>query len=112
MTTQHFLFDKERPIYFGWVAIEKFESLTGITFSKMGDALQNMSASTMIDFCYAGLYGGAKKERIEVDFERDDVAEWLDEVKDLSKMIEAFVACMPMAGNETKKKPITQKTKI
>lgn len=103
MTTQLVKFDKNRPVFFGWVAIEKFESLTGIGISKMGEALNNMSASTMIDFCYAGLYAGAKKEKIEIDFDRDDVANWLDEVEDIEKMIQAYLSSMPLVQKSERK---------
>ncbi len=96
MKPQFIKFDKKRPVFFGFSAMAVFEEETDIKFSKIADALQDMSIQNTIAFVYAGLVGGAKKTKKEVDFSIDDVADWLDEVEDLEKVFESFINCMPM----------------
>ena len=104
-------FDKMRPVFFGWAAVEKFEELTKIPFANMGEALSDMKADVLISFVYAGLYGGATKTKQPVDFTRDDVVNWLDDIESdkLGDIMNTYIACMPMAGGgasvvESKKK--------
>ena len=102
MKPQKVKFDKYRPVFFGWSAIEKFEEMTDIPFAEMGEALQNMKATVLIAFIYAGLYGGAKKTKTAIDFDREDVINWLDEVDNLELVMKSYIDCMPISGSESK----------
>ena len=100
MKVKKIKFDKLRPVYFGWNAIAVFEEETGIAFAEMGEAMSNFKAKDLIAFVYAGLVGGANKNKVEIDFSLNDVGDWLDEVEDLEKIFEAYMQCMPMTENK------------
>ena len=102
-------FDKKRPVFFGFSAMAVFEEETGIKFAKIGEVMQDMSIKNTIAFVYAGLVGGAKKNKIEIDFDSDDVANWLDEVEDLEKVFMAYIEAMPKMEGKVDSKPTSKK---
>jgi len=95
-------FDKKRPVFFGFAAMAVFEEETGTQFSKIAETLQDMTIKNTIAFVYAGLVGGAKKIKEDIDFDIDDVADWLDGVTDLEKVFQTFIEAMPMMDNTDK----------
>lgn len=88
---------KERPIAFGYAVAYAYESQTGGNYNELifrvatemeqaGQALSDndlirvatsMHVKPMTDLVYFGLKYAHRKEGIDVDFEVEDVAEWL-----------------------------------
>jgi hypothetical protein len=94
-------FDKKRPVFFGFAAIAKFEELTGAKMAEMDKVLSEGKVADMIAFAFSGVYGGAKKEKLEIDFDIDDVANWLDDIEDLEQLFAVYMDCMPMVKSGT-----------
>ena len=96
---------KLRPVFFGFFAFKVFEDETGIPFSKMGESLQNMTVETLTAFIYAGLMSGYKRDKLQVDFVRDDIYDWLDEYdQGIDHLVTVFANSMPnaVAGKNVK----------
>lgn len=68
-----------RPVRFGFSALWHYEQRTGrnalTDFAAMQSGLA--SVSLMIDLLFAGLCAGARHEKKPVDFEQEDVADWI-----------------------------------
>jgi hypothetical protein len=103
---------ENRPVYFGLAALAKLEQLTGVRISGMDKMLADLSIDNLISFVFAGLYGGHKKERKDIDFSIDDVMDWLDDYmesgQNIETLMEVYMSCMPLMKNE-ETKPASKK---
>jgi hypothetical protein len=104
----------KRPIRFGFAGLYEYEVETGrkalSDFAQMQGGLENTSIIVLVDFVSAGLRAGYKAAGIGVDFEKYDVADWIQETGVLEKVMTAFAESFPQAGNgvtgkATKAKP-------
>ena len=95
---------KERPINFGWGALELFEELTGISGYDWS-ALQKMKMKDSRMLIYSGFVNGAEVTGKEVDFNPDDVKRWLNEdMSLLESVMEIFIHDMAPPETDQKKK--------
>ena len=71
---------QEYPIHFGYAALAHFERRSGISFDKLGEALQRGTMlNSILDLAFCGFYSGHRKESLKFPFEStDDVADLLD----------------------------------
>lgn len=87
---------KKRPVSFGFYAFKVFEDETGISFTKMGESLENMNVDILTAFIYSGLCSGAKKSNQAIDFSRDDIYDWLDDFSgSIDSIVKVFTDSMP-----------------
>lgn len=95
---------RKRPVFFGFYAFKVFEDETGIKFSKMGESLEDMSIEVLVAFIYAGLVNGSKKENKEIDFEKEDVFNWLDDyLGSIEDIMTVFTSSIPSVISGEKK---------
>ena len=114
--TQHIqIGGKLRPVRFGFAGLLEYEKQTGrkalADFAELSKGIEQVSISLMVDMVYSGLLSGCRAEKINVDFDEWDVAEWITENQEaVQKVMEAFADSFQKAGNAgpgkaTKTKP-------
>lgn len=105
---------EKRPVRFGWAGLLEYEQQTGrkalADFATLSGGIENVSITVMVDLVYYGLTSGHRKAGVNVDFDKDDVAEWLGEDQSiLERVMEAFASAFEQGkgGNGKKGKPKT-----
>lgn len=98
MTTFIELGGQQRPVRFGYAGLYNYEVTTGrnalADFAKMQDGFQSVSVVHLVDLVYSGLLSGYKSEKRNVDFEKEDIVEWLDS-DTILEVMKAFAASFP-----------------
>ena len=118
---------KERPIAFGHAVAYSYETQTGGNYNELlikvggeldaaGKAVQDddmarvataMHVKPLTDLVFAGLRYAHRKEGVEIDFEADDVAEWIfSDGEAMNQCITALFESLPKAEPTAKKKPL------
>ena len=97
---------KDRPIRFGFAGLLEYEKRTGrkalADFAELSSGIQGVSVTMIVDLLYAGLASGCRKEKVNVDFDDDDVADWItDDQSAVEKVMTAFADSFPQGGNAT-----------
>jgi len=103
---------KLRPIHFGWYSFKIFEQETGIPFTKLRAALQEANVEILVVFVYSAICGGYNKLSKEVDFEKNDIYNWMDDYSgDINELFELLIASLPanLAQINKKKAAIMKK---
>jgi len=106
MTEQIELGGQMRPVRFGMAAMLEYEQQTGrkvlADFAMWSGGIENVSIETMIDLLYYALTCGHRKQGVNVDFDKFDVADWIMESPDAYTVaMEKFtLAFRRIAGNE------------
>lgn len=110
---------KQRPVRFGWPALLEYEKRTGgnalADFQQMAEGLQGASVTTMVNLVLCGLAAGYRSERIQVDFDEYDVADWIgadfqsifEQITTL--FVQSFEQGNGQAGPAKKPKPAPQR---
>lgn len=106
---------ESRPVRFGFSALWHYEQRTGrnalTDFAQMQSGLA--SISFMIDLLFAGLCAGARHEKLKVDFEQGDVADWIgSDMNVLQHAATLFAQSFEKAGEGDVQKKIKPLTKI
>jgi hypothetical protein len=73
---------KTRPIVFGMSTLAAYCHEKRIALTRMEQAFADMTLQDTIDLIYHALVSGARRYRIEPDFDRVDVTTWIDEDTD------------------------------
>ena len=112
MTEQIEIGGHKRPVRFGWAGLLEYEQQTGrkalADFASLSGGIENVSITVLVDFVYYGLTSGHKKAGVNVDFEKDDVADWIGQDQSvMEKVMEAFTKAFEQGkeGNAEKGKP-------
>jgi hypothetical protein len=87
---------KSRPINFGIGALAQYCGERKIPLTAMESAFAEMNLLDMIDLMYHALVAGCRRARVDVDFEREDITDWLEEDGALAVAMEAFAASQSM----------------
>ena len=117
---------KERPLAFGHAVAYHYETFSGGNYNELlikvggeleaaGRAVQDndlvrvataMHIKPLTDLVFAGMKYAHRKEGIEIDFEAEDVAEWLfGDSEAMQRCIAALFESLPQnAGKDAKKK--------
>ena len=94
--------DIERPIKFGVWAIKEFAKIKGMDLDTVIGTLDKLGTEDTISLIYCGFLYGAKVEKIEIDFDEDDVWFWIDEDPDLAnKVMNVFSKNAPNPKKDT-----------
>jgi hypothetical protein len=99
----------ERPVLFGFAALYQYEQRTGRNALKDFAAMQGGEASItlLVDLLYSGLCAGSRSDGEKIDFEPQDVAEWIGgDFGIFEKVAKAFTEAFPPADGEKKKMPL------
>ncbi len=113
-----FIGGKNRPCKLSIFALQKFCELRKCKISEAADFLNaEISAGNIItvaDMLYCGLWGGARREKVEMNFTRDDVYDWVDDegYSIFQKLSDIFASGMGMKETielEKKKAAVPQK---
>lgn len=67
--------DKQRPIYFGFLAYKIYEKKTG---NNAFSGFANINAGDFVALAEAGFLAAAEYCNLEIDFTESDVMQWLD----------------------------------
>jgi hypothetical protein len=94
---------KHRPINFGISALGMYCREKGIPLTRMEGAFQDMDLQDLTNLIYFALLAGHRRARVQVDFEKDDVLDWLDDTESFTRAMEAWNASQQT--EEAKKKP-------
>jgi len=91
-----------RPIRFGMAALYMYEQLTGrAAISDFASiTAQDVKLSVIVDLVYSGLVCGYDKNKVQIDFDKYDVADWLggnDGV--IESVLEQFAESFPKSKN-------------
>lgn len=102
---------QKRPVRFGWAGLLEYEQQTGrkalADFNSLSGGLENVSITVIVDLVYYGLTSGHRKAGVNVDFEKDDVAEWIGQDRGIMEQVmEHFVKAFEgKEGNAEAGKP-------
>jgi len=91
-TTMINIGEKERPIKFGTNQTAEYCQVRGLTLAQYQAELSSVEAmgvDVVRDLLYSALFAGCKAQKIDVDFDRYDVGEWLDDM-DQAELDKAF----------------------
>lgn len=80
---------KDRPIVFGMSTLAAYCHAKKVPLVKMEKAFTDMTLMDTIDLIYYALISGCRKNKIEPDFDRFDLDNWIDE--DANAFAEAMV---------------------
>ncbi len=98
---------KERPFRFSLYAIQAYCEMKNISFtefaSKANQIITGKDIDGLIDVLYAGLMGGAHREKIPCDFTREQVGDWVDDAgfQAIPVIIKAFTESIMDKKKET-----------
>lgn len=101
---------KERPVLYGMSALLAYEKNTGR--NALDDFLEldgdKVSVTLMANLLYYGVWNGYRAERLTVDFDEYDVADWAVEPGVFQRAMEIFKDAFPSSAakedaNGTKK---------
>lgn len=86
---------EERPLKFGVQQSINYSQLRNQSVSKQYDDLLNIGTddgSIVRDLIWSALKDGARKEKLEFDYEPEDIADWMDELTadEVTKFVEAL----------------------
>lgn len=93
---------KDRPIKFGTNQSSRYCEIRDIDLPQMQDELSdlaNSDGSAIRDLLYSALWAGCKTAKIEVDFDRYDLGDWIDEMdqKEMDKAFQFLINSEPKA---------------
>lgn len=93
---------KDRPVLYGMSALLAYEKNTGRNALDDFLALDSnaVSVTLMTDLLYYGLWNGYRAEKMEVDFDEYQVADWTTEPGVFKKAMELFQSAFPAAAKE------------
>ena len=110
MTEQIHIGGQLRPVRFGWAGLLEYEQQTGrkalADFAEFGN-VGGVSVTVMTDLVFYGLICGHRTEKVAVEFDKYDVADWIGEQPDiLEKVMATFTKSFPDdTGNAKAGKP-------
>jgi hypothetical protein len=95
---------KQRPVRFGFAGLLEYEKRTGrnavLDFQTLSEGLQSASVTMMVDLVLCGLLAGHRTERVSIEFDEYDVADWItDDIGAVERIMTAFVESFPQGGN-------------
>lgn len=93
----------ERPVRFGFSALYQYEQRTGRNPLTDFAAMQggNATISTMVDILYAGLCAGTRHLKQPIDFDQEDVADWIgSDMEVLQKAAAMFAESFEKSAGE------------
>lgn len=95
-TTEINIGGKLRPVKFGTNQSAMYCEVRGISLAKMQSELSNIEDSdggSIRDLIYSALWAGCKTDKIEVDFDRYDLGDWIDDMdqEELNKCFQVLV---------------------
>jgi len=99
-----------RPVRFGWAGLLEYEQQTGrkalADFAEFG-TVGGASVTVMTDLVYFGLVCGHRSAKQNIDFDKYDVADWIDEKPEiLERVMMTFTKSFPDdEGNAKAGKP-------
>lgn len=99
------VFKKERGLKFGTLSFGLFCEAEGIKLSEVEDRIKNPGHFTEINLMYAAAVAYCKIYGIEIDFTKEQVSAWIDEVGSsviANKMLDALKS--PSKKNTSQKK--------
>ncbi len=73
----------DRPFRLGIIALREFERITDKRAAELAEYVGSGTLEAQVNFIYCGLVGGAKSQRLPVDFTPDDVLIWADDNPDV-----------------------------
>lgn len=82
---------EERPFNFGSLVFSQFCDIKGITIDEIAAVFQNMSLSEMIKLTHLAAKDGCRKQKEEINFTYEDVADWFDGNSQLYTKVMNFV---------------------
>ena len=105
---------KDRPFNFGSLVMSQFCDLKGKKIDEIAEVFQNLTLSEMIKLTHMAAKDGCRKQREEVDFTYEDVADWFDgNAKLYSKVMDFVTEALPkvfdLDEDEAKKTAVKKK---
>jgi hypothetical protein len=94
---------KHRPINFGISALGMYCREKGIPLTKMEGAFEDMDLQDLTNLIYFALLAGYRRARVEVDFEKNDVLDWLDDTESFTRAMEAWNNSQTSSSDSKKK---------
>ena len=68
-----------RPVHYGFAALSEWCELTGHGIDDLSNIGKNLTLQAAIQLIYCGLKHGARRKKIDFNFNPDDVADWIDD---------------------------------
>lgn len=102
--------EKTRGLYFGTAMLLQLEEERGITISDLNQRMKERMVSTIVDIFYCAAVTYCKLNRIDVDFERDDIPQWVDQLGGFAEAMRVFNDAMndPQSEKNPKALAMTQ----
>jgi len=82
--------EKTRGLYFGTAMLLQLEEERGITISELNQRMKERMVTTIVDIFYCAAVTYCKLNRIDVDFERDDIPQWIDQLGGFAEAMRVF----------------------
>ena len=82
-TTKINIGGKDRPLKFGTNQSAKYCEIRGLSLVEMQEELSDIANSdggSIRDLLYSALWAGCMTDKLEVDFNRYDLGDWVDEM--------------------------------
>ena len=68
---------KQRPLRFGFAGLMEYEKRTARNALSDFNGQKELSVTMMVDLVFCGVVSGYMSQKMAVDFDENDVAEWL-----------------------------------
>lgn len=92
---------QQRPVRFGMAGLYEYEQRTGrkalADFAQLsGQGIENVSISLIVELAFAGLCAGYRSEKMPIDFDAYDVADWVGlDSETIGRVMNAFTESFP-----------------
>jgi hypothetical protein len=95
---------KHRPINFGIGALVLYCGEKGIPVARMDSAInmELMTLQDLTDLIYCALLAGYRRARLQVDFDKNDLLDWMDDTAAFARAMEAFASSQQPEGLKKK----------
>lgn len=92
---------KERPFLFCLNSLKEFSRLEDLTIDETFNSLDKLNLDQTVNLIYCCFKYGAKKEGLSVDFNADDVGDWLnDDLNKIGEITKLMISQMPKSKNQ------------
>lgn len=82
--------EKIRGFHFGTAMLLMLEEDRGVTITQLNQRMKDRMVTTIVDIFHCAAVSYCKLNKIDVDFDRDDIPQWIDQLGGFTGAMKIF----------------------